>query len=72
MAGMARALIVFGLLCVLGGVALWIAPKVPWIGRLPGDLIVERGHFKVYLPLTTCVLLSVLLTLVAWIMQRFR
>ena len=58
-----KVLVVLGLaLVVLGGV-LWLGDKLPWFGRLPGDIRVEREHFKFYFPLTTCLLISILLAL---------
>jgi hypothetical protein len=51
---------------VIAGVGLlWIlAPPIPWLGRLPGDIRIERENFRFDLPLVTCLLLSVLLSLV--------
>lgn len=58
-----KTLVILGLaLAVLGGI-LWLGGKLPWFGRLPGDIRVEREHFRFYLPLTTCLLISILLTL---------
>ena len=58
---MGRALIVFGLLMVLAGLA--ISYGLP-LGRLPGDFTIRRGGFTFYVPLASCILVSVLLTLV--------
>ena len=58
-----KVLVVLGLaLIVLGGV-LWLDDKLPWFGRLPGDIRVEREHFRFYFPLATCLLISILLAL---------
>lgn len=58
-----KVLVVLGLaLIVLGGV-LWLGDKLPWFGRLPGDIRVEREHFRFYFPLATCLLISILLAL---------
>jgi hypothetical protein len=66
---MRRILIGLGLVLVLAGLA-W-----PWIqhlglGRLPGDLVVRRPGFTLYVPITTCLLISALLTLIAWVFRR--
>ena len=53
----------------LGGL-LWLGPKVPWLGRLPGDISVEQPNFRFYFPLTTCIIASVLVTLLAWLFCR--
>ena len=65
-------LLVLGL--VLAGVGLvWIlAPSIPWLGRLPGDIRIEREHFRFYFPLATCLLLSLILSLLLWILRLFR
>jgi hypothetical protein len=71
-AGFGWLLLVLGL--ILAGVGLlWIlAPSIPWLGRLPGDIRIERESFRFYFPLVTCLLLSLLLTLVLWIIRLFR
>ena len=66
----ARALVVFGLLVVGLGLALLILPKLPWLGRLPGDLLIQRERFTVFVPLTTSVLMSLLVSLIWWLLGR--
>ncbi|MSU62563.1 MAG: DUF2905 domain-containing protein [Pedosphaera sp.] len=63
-------LMVAGLLLAGVGAFLWLGPKIPWLGRLPGDIAVERPNFKFYFPLTTCIIVSVVLTLLAWLLRR--
>ena len=70
--GLGRALVIFGALFILAGVLLLAAPKVPWVGRLPGDILIQRDHFTFYVPLTSCILASLVLGLVMWIIGRFR
>jgi hypothetical protein len=62
-----RFLIVVGVVLVLVGLVLTFIPRVPWLGRLPGDVHVERGNWTFYFPVVTSLLLSVVLTLVLWI-----
>lgn len=58
-----KLLVVFGVaLAIVGGLLVLIG-KVPFLGRLPGDIVVRRDNWSVYFPLTTCVVISVLLTL---------
>jgi len=59
----AKMLVLVGLALVALGGVLWLGGKLPWLGRLPGDIRIDREHFKLYFPLTTCVLISILLTL---------
>jgi len=65
-----RMLVVFGLLIALVGVALVLVGRVPWLGRLPGDVHIQRGNWTFYFPLATSLLLSVVLTLILWLLGR--
>ncbi|PYO22615.1 MAG: DUF2905 domain-containing protein [Candidatus Rokuibacteriota bacterium] len=65
-----RMLVVFGLLIALVGVVLMLVGRVPWLGRLPGDIHIQRGNWTFYFPLATSLLLSVVLTLILWILGR--
>jgi DUF2905 family protein len=66
----AKLLIVCGLLIAVVGVVLLLAGRLPWIGRLPGDVYIQRGHWTFYFPLATSILVSVVLTLVFWLIGR--
>jgi len=55
-----------GVLLTLGGNLSWLS----WIGRLPGDIAVQRDHFSFYFPLTTCLLFSALLSLLFFLLRR--
>ena len=72
MEALGRSLAILGAVVAIVGVVLWLAPQVPWLGKLPGDLRIERPGFTLYLPITTCVLLSVALTLLAQLFSRWR
>ncbi|MBI1963715.1 MAG: DUF2905 domain-containing protein [Candidatus Rokubacteria bacterium] len=65
-----RALLVFGLLIAAAGAVLLVAGRVPWLGRLPGDIHIQRGSWTFYFPLATSLLLSVALTLILWLFGR--
>jgi hypothetical protein len=65
-----KLLIVFGLLIVLAGVVVLLAGRLPWVGRLPGDIYVQRGNWTFYFPLATSLLISVVLTLLFWLIGR--
>jgi hypothetical protein len=69
--GFGWLLLVLGL--VIAGVGLvWIfAPSIPWLGRLPGDIRIEGENYRLYFPLATCLLLSLLLSLVVWAVRWF-
>ena len=68
--GLGRVLLFVGLgMAVLGGV-LMLGGKIPWLGRLPGDIVYRKGSFTVYFPLVTSILLSIVLTLVLSLLRR--
>lgn len=52
------------------GALLLLSGKLPWIGRLPGDIIVQKKNFTFYFPIATSILLSILLTLIFWLIGR--
>ena len=66
---MARFLIVLGLAILVVGL-LWPYLSKLGLGRLPGDIVIERENGTVYVPLATCLLLSLLLSLVLWVVSR--
>lgn len=59
-----RFLLVIGILLAVLGLILVLVGRVPYLGRLPGDIIYQRGNFTLYIPLMTMLLLSLLLTLI--------
>ena len=65
-----KILVGFGLLIALAGVVLVLVGRVPWIGRLPGDIHIQRGNFTFYFPLATSLLLSLVLTLLLYVVGR--
>jgi hypothetical protein len=65
-----RVLIVAGLALAGLGLVLSLGGRIPGLGRLPGDIVVERGSFRVYLPLATSIVLSLVLTGVLWLLRR--
>jgi hypothetical protein len=65
-----RLLIVAGLVVAGLGLLLTLGGRIPGLGRLPGDFVVERGNFRLYVPLATSLLLSLILTAVLWLLRR--
>ena len=63
-------LVVFGIVIVLLGLALWSGFGAGWLGRLPGDIRIERGNFGFYFPIVTCIIISVVLTLLMSLFRR--
>jgi len=65
-----KVLIVLGLVMVVTGVVLVAGGRVPWLGRLPGDVNVERANWSFHFPIMTSLLLSALLTLIVYLIGR--
>jgi hypothetical protein len=65
-----RFLIVIGLVTVVLGFVLWGGFVPKWLGRLPGDIRIERGNFSFYFPIVTCIVLSIILTLIFSLFRR--
>jgi len=67
---MGKYLIIAGLVLILAG-ALWLLADKLGLGRLPGDIVIERDNFRLYLPIGTSILISVLLSLILWLIGRW-
>ena len=66
-----RPLIIMGLVLVAAGLAFTYSHKLPtWLGRLPGDINIKRDSFSLHFPLTTCLLISALLSFIMWLFRR--
>jgi hypothetical protein len=70
LADLGKLLIGFGVLLVVIGAVLMLAGRLPWLGRLPGDIYIQRGHWTFYFPLATSIIVSLLLTLAFWLINR--
>ncbi|MGD0487818.1 MAG: DUF2905 domain-containing protein [Syntrophorhabdales bacterium] len=70
MAPLGKMLILLGIVIILIGLGLLFAQKIPYIGRLPGDIYVKKDNFTFYFPLGTCILISVLLSIIFWLFRK--
>ena len=70
MEGVARLLIGLGVILVVAGCAVLLMGRVPWLGRLPGDITIRRDGLTIYLPVGTCLLVSVLLSLLLYLVRK--
>ncbi len=67
---MGRLLLLIGIFMVIAGLVLIFLPKLPFIGRLPGDFVIKRGNFTFYFPLATSIILSIILTIIFSIFRK--
>ncbi len=65
-----RILALAGILLFIVGVLLMFFPKIPFLGKLPGDIYIKRDNFTFYFPITTCILLSVIVTLILMLFKK--
>ncbi len=65
-----KFLIIVGVMIILLGGLLLLVGKIPFFGRLPGDIIIQRKNFTFYFPLATSLLLSIILSLILWLIGR--
>lgn len=70
MAGFGKIFIYLGLLLVVVGVIFSFAGKLPWLGHLPGDISIQREGYSIYFPITTCILISAIISLVLYFFRR--
>jgi hypothetical protein len=68
--GLGKLLIVLGGILIVIGAAIVLGGKIPWLGRLPGDIYIERRNFTFFFPITTSILISVIFSLVLYILSR--
>lgn len=65
-----KLLVFIGASMIMLGVILMTAHRIPWLGRLPGDILIERKNFVFYAPLATSILISIVLTILFWFFGR--
>lgn len=70
MTGLGKWFVVIGLVMTVLGGALMLAGRFPFLGRLPGDIVVERPGFNLYIPIATCLLISLLASVILWLLRR--
>jgi uncharacterized protein HemY len=72
MGGMAKILIVLGAVLVAVGLLMLGIQKLPFSGKLPGDILIKRENFTFYFPLTTSIIISILISLILYLIGKFR
>ncbi len=70
MGDLGKLLVLFGVILIAVGVLLIVAGKLPWLGRLPGDIYYRGEHVTVFFPIVTCLLVSVVITLLLYLFRR--
>jgi len=65
-----KALIIIGLVIAGIGILFVLTPKIPWLGDLPGDILIKKDNFRFYFPVTTCIIISIILTLLFYLFRK--
>ena len=65
-----KVFILIGVIFVVVGMLMIFGPKIPLSGKLPGDISIQRKNFSLYFPITTCILISIILTLIMWLLGK--
>ncbi|MEO8473865.1 MAG: DUF2905 domain-containing protein [Chryseolinea sp.] len=69
---MGKLLIIVGIVCIISGLFIIHGPKIPWLGKLPGDISVEKDNLKFFFPITTCIIVSIVFSLLLYLYQRLK
>ena len=72
MGEMAKIIIVIGIVLVLTGLAILFFQKVPFLGKLPGDILIQKKNFTFYLPFSTSIVVSIIVSLILCLISKFR
>jgi len=67
---MGKILILMGSVLIILGLLMTFYNYIPWIGRLPGDIIIKKDDFSLYFPLTSCIIMSIILTLLFYLLKK--
>jgi ribose/xylose/arabinose/galactoside ABC-type transport system permease subunit len=70
MTDLGKTLITLGAVIALIGLFLILSGKMPWLGRLPGDIYIKRDNFSFSFPLTTCIILSAAISFILWLFRK--
>jgi hypothetical protein len=72
MGEMAKVMILIGAVLIAVGLVILFFPRLPFVGKLPGDILVKKEHFTFYFPLATSIIISIIISLVLYIINKFR
>jgi len=67
-----KLILIVGAILVILGLLMLYGSKIPFIGRLPGDIHIKRGPLDLYFPITTCIIISLFLTLLFYLIRYFK
>jgi len=72
MGELARVLIIIGVVLIILGLLMLVLPRFPFLGRLPGDILIKKEHLTFYFPLATSIVISIIISLILYLINKFR
>jgi hypothetical protein len=69
---MGKFLIISGIILVVAGLVIQFSDKIPYLGKLPGDIRIERENFTFYFPVVSCILISILVSIILFVISKVR
>jgi hypothetical protein len=69
---MGKLLIIVGIVCIVAGLLIVYLPKIPFLGKLPGDIRIEKENFKLYFPITTSIVISIVISLLLFLYNKLK
>jgi hypothetical protein len=70
MSDLGKSLIILGCIIAAAGALLMLSGKLPWLGKLPGDIYMMKENFSVFFPITTCIIISVVISFILWLIRK--
>ena len=72
MGELARVMIIIGVVLIVIGLVMLVLPRFPFLGRLPGDILIKKEHLTFYFPLATSIVISIIISLILYLINKFR
>jgi hypothetical protein len=72
MGEMAKVMILIGSLLIVVGLAILVFPRLPFVGKLPGDILLKKENYTFYFPLATSIVISIIISLILYVINKFR
>jgi hypothetical protein len=70
MPGIGKMLIILGIILIIVGIGFLMGDKIPYIGKLPGDIMIKKERFSIYFPITTSIIISIILTILFFLFRK--
>jgi len=72
MGELARVMILIGTVLIVIGLVMLVVPRMPFLGKLPGDILIKKERFTFYFPLATSIVISIIISLILYLINKFR